>query len=187
MPLRAKAGGSSFSTNITTAVRQSQKATRAALGELTSAQRSGLGVGKPKGFKSAPILKSNADFAGLATFPKTTFAVKPSGREVSGVRGVARHEVAHLLGAGHAAIRGTQASRSGTGLRQAPRLEAMGLGAKFARANQRRSSASSAHTVGFSTPHLRKVATTGSAAQRTRVKAQMVKLGQKAKKSGVDF
>lgn len=190
MPLRTKAGGSSFSTNITTAARQSQKATRAALGELNPAQRRGLSpTGPARGLKTAPILKSNTPFAGLSTFPKITFAVRPSGRETGGVRQVARHEVAHLLGAGHAAIRGTQAGRSGTGLRQAPRLEVMGLGAKFARANRRRVSETVSRKAprGFSTPHLRSVASTGSSEQRKRVKSQMLKLGQKARKLGVDF
>ena len=186
MPLKATSDPTR-GRNLTTAVRQAQKATRAALGELNPAQRMGLGIGKSKGVRTQPILRSNAGFAGLSTRPRITFGVGPSGKVFTGVRQIARHEVAHLLGAGHAAIAGTKAGRSATGLRQAPRLQQMSVGTRFARANQRRVSATSSLTMGFSTPRLRKVVSTGSAAQRTRAKSQMRKLGQKAKKLGIDF
>lgn len=95
MPLRAKSGASSFSTNITTAARQGQAAIRSSLKSLSPASR---GRVKSAGLTSSRIIpKTNTDVLARATSPSITFAVEKTGKlATTKVLGTARHEVAHF-------------------------------------------------------------------------------------------
>ena len=192
MPLRATAD-SPKARELTKATRQAQSAIRSALKELTVPQR---GRVKTSGLiSSRPVLSSSDPASGRATSPSITFGVQESGAlKTSAVQRTARHEVGHFVtgapsSAQHLAFKAAGTESSGAGLRRTLAVDRLPSTTKIALALKRLAPRRSGigGPSGFQTPHLRKVASTGSAAQRTRVKAQMVKLGQKAKKSGVDF
>lgn len=104
--------------NLRQSVRAAQKATRRAIEELPAALR------KQSTTATRPILKQTKEFGALATHPNITFGVDESGRLLSrgSIRGTARHEVAHHLGAsptraaGHVAFRAVTRRRIPGGL-----------------------------------------------------------------------
>jgi hypothetical protein len=100
--------------NLRQSMRQAAKATSRALEELPPSFRSQAGTA------TRPILQRTMEFAALATQPNITFGVTEEGKLISqDVRGTARHEVAHHLGAsptreaGHLAFRGVTGSVTG--------------------------------------------------------------------------
>lgn len=168
------------------AVRLAQRATVRAVAETTPSQQTQL---TQIGFTSRPRVSTSLPptAAAIATNP-LTFAVNEQGRLKStlrGIRGTARHEVAHLLGAGHQAIRATRASGSALGLRQAPAAQRAGQGRRLAMSASLRVRGTS-RRQGFQTVQLTKVATTGTPSQQSRSREQMRRLGRRLR-GRIDF
>ena len=167
-------------------VRLAQAATQKAVSELSPSQRAQSGT-SPR-----PILRQTKDFVALSTRPNITFATTPKGRLGSGLRGVqgtARHEVAHHLGAGHTAFRAATGGMGGLSARQVQtslRLQGQSLERRVQRTTVLQSRGRRSNVPGFQTPHLAKVAKTGTSAQQGRSREQMRRLGRRLR-GRIDF
>jgi hypothetical protein len=177
-------------------VRQAQAATRTALSELPPSQRSRIGTA------TRPILRQTQEFLAISTSPSITFATGPSGRLTGStrtIRGTARHEVAHHLGAGHTAIRAATGGLGGLSRQQtqrAVRAQALPPAQRLQRAVKTTAARRSRRPPfpfgprpefrGFQTQQLVKVATTGTSTQQSRAREQMRRLGRRLR-GRVDF
>jgi hypothetical protein len=174
-------------------VRMAQKATRKALSELPARQRPGT--------VTRPTLKQTPGYIALSTHPSITFATTKEGRLVlpSEIRGTARHEVAHHLGAGHPALRTTGAMLGGLTrlqVQQAVRVQKEPVERRVQRALRKETrwrmetrgpgGGPSGPEPGFQTPHLKKVAQTGRPAQQRQAREKMRRLGRRLK-GRIDF
>lgn len=170
------------------AVRAAQKATRQALAELPAHLRTGT--------VTRPTLRQTREYVALSTFPSITFATTQEGRLVAPrrVRGVARHEVAHHLGAGHPAYRAVTGGLPGLTRQEVPqvvRMQREPVERRVQRAGQaaargRRTRGQVSSTQGFQTPQLREVAATGTPTQQSQAREKMRRLGRRLR-GRVDF
>ena len=169
------------------AVRVASRATARAVAETTPSQQTQL---RQSGFTTRPVLSASLSpsFTAISTNP-ITFGLTAQGRLRTGtgigIRTTARHEVAHLLGAGHQAIRATNAGRSALGLRQAPSAQRAGQGRRLAMVARSRARVN-AHPQGFQTTQLSEVARTGTSTQQGRSRELMRRLGRRLR-GRIDF
>jgi hypothetical protein len=138
-------------------------------------------------------------FAGGFQKPTITFLATGAGRPKSKLPdvGVARHELAHIGGAGHVALGAAtrQPGKSATprsGFQTAAAIELQKRpGVRTQRVLRTRAPSApkvsqTSSTQGFQTPQLMKVAQTGTASQRSRARQQMRKLGRRLR-GRIDF
>ena len=194
MPLRVKSTQTSFSTNLTKSARQAQGAIRSSLAELTPPGRAKT---RDTGLTStrARLTSSDPGAAARATSPSISFTLTPTGALAlpsRSLKTVARHEVSHFA-AGvpqsrqHLTIKAAGAQDSPSGLRRVSGVARLPINTQVTMALKRAPKAKSGvGTTGFSTPQLRKTATTGSASQSATARTQMRKLGARLK-GKVDF